>query len=411
MKINILVDARLNHKSVGGVQHAISGLAEAFSSVNFPDLSFKWLVNSQNFEWLIERIPEDSELIIINSPDRLPNSNKFLERIRNNIIGDAVLGMIRGSGPLKFKISECPVNLSALKIDVIHFSTQYGFATNIPNIYQPHDFQHFHLPENFSKETLKLRKLGYKQMMDQSSFIAVGNYWTSADGSGFYPQYKNKFVNVPVYPRKLGTNFDTSYEKNQKLPFTIFYPAMNWPHKNHSRLLEAFTFLLRSGQNCKLILTGMSKPELVLKFPKITYDVLENIQCYDYLPDETLANLYLKVDLLVMPSLFESESIPIWEAFRAGTAVAAANITAIPAQVGEAAVLFDPLDSQDIYKKILLIMSNDKKRQLLVENGKNRVSLLTPENTAAGYRFYYRKCLKLEADNLDNEWLQSGFRF
>ena len=43
-----------------------------------------------------------------------------------------------------------------------------------------------------------------------------------------------------------------------------------------------------------------------------------------------------------MPSLFESVSIPIYEAFQVGTPVAASNILAIPEQVGDAGLLFDP---------------------------------------------------------------------
>ena len=57
---------------------------------------------------------------------------------------------------------------------------------------------------------------------------------------------------------------------------------------------------------------------------------------------DDLQAIYKLATALVMPSLFESVSIPIYEAFQAGIPVLASNILAIPEQVGDAGLLFDP---------------------------------------------------------------------
>ena len=74
-----------------------------------------------------------------------------------------------------------------------------------------------------------------------------------------------------------------------------------------------------------------------------------------------------------MPSLFESISIPILEAFALGVPVCTSNITSIPDQVGDAALLFDPNDVGDINDKIMLLLGDDLLREKLGKRGNKRI--------------------------------------
>ena len=70
--------------------------------------------------------------------------------------------------------------------------------------------------------------------------------------------------------------------------------------------------------------------------------------------------------MLVMPTLFESVSIPIYESFFLKVPVCASNVVDLTEQVGGSGILFDPNDSYDISKKISILLNNEN-----IRNGKN----------------------------------------
>ena len=66
--------------------------------------------------------------------------------------------------------------------------------------------------------------------------------------------------------------------------------------------------------------------------------------------------------MLVMPTLFESVSIPIYESFFLKVPVCASNVVALPEQVGDAGILFDPNDIFDMAEKISILLNNENIR-------------------------------------------------
>ena len=104
-----------------------------------------------------------------------------------------------------------------------------------------------------------------------------------------------------------------------------------------------------------------------------------NIQHLGYIEQADLQAIYHLAVALVMPSLFESISIPIYEAFEAGTPVAASGILSIPEQVGEAGLLFDPLSRTSIAESILKIVSDVEFARKIGSRGRDRMASLTPQ--------------------------------
>jgi glycosyltransferase involved in cell wall biosynthesis len=77
--------------------------------------------------------------------------------------------------------------------------------------------------------------------------------------------------------------------------------------------------------------------------------------------------------MLVMPTLFESVSIPIYEAFSLGVPVCCSNVVALPEQVGDAGLLFNPNDYYEIADKISLYLCNENIRQKKISLGYKRI--------------------------------------
>ena len=410
--MRILVDARLNNDFVGGVKKALEGLAFCFKEANFEDLEFVWLTNHGSSDWLQRYLPAKSQLLEEKAEVFVGAhlKTRIAEILRMSKFGDVILSGLRRFGPLKYKLPTQPKIIESVTFDVIHFPMQFGFATMYPSVYQPHDFQHLHLSKNFSKETMVLRNTGMGSMMQQASQIIVGAEWTRNDLNNFYPVYRERVLNVPVYPRPLLEDSGIEVALIKQIGDYLFYPAMDWPHKNHIGLIRAFAQVRKKFPNLFLVLSGgdLNQNKEILK--AISTESVNNYVIFTgFVTEAELYSYYKNALLLIMPSFFESESLPIWEAFQIGTPVLASSITAIPEQTAGAALLFDPSVEKDFVAQLERMLSDDDLRTRLALAGTKRVSKLTPRNSALGYRHSYRRALSLEYDELDYEWQKFGF--
>ena len=407
--LRILIDARIEKDKNGGIEQALIGLAESFSIANFSDLNFGWLISEGSSLFDGVDLPKKSELIILKNVNRKLLLVKFIEIVRRIRLGDRIIGTIRGHGPLAYKLPREPFEVTQWNPDLIHFPTQFGFSTSIPNVYQPHDFQHHHFPQNFSLETLSLRTIGYGGMIEQSSCVVVGNEWTKIDFRHWFPDYRGLILNIPVIPCSLEKAQEIENLENELINY-IFYPASYWPHKNHELLIKAHKKLNDEGFRIKLVLCGFERNSNFENIVK-EYGIPDQIVTLGRVNSSTLEELYRRAFCLVMPSFFESESLPLWEAARYEVPIIAANVTAISSQIDTGALLFDPNDVEDLKNSIIMILQDKLLRNQLISDAKTRLNLLTAENTAKGYRFAYRQALNISMDSLDENFLFDGFRF
>lgn len=407
--IKVLVDARIDSNKSGGIQQALIGFAETTKFFPKSEYKFAWLLSTLNKDFLDGVLPEESTKLY--APVSSPLKTSIVAILKRSVIGILLLKLIRRTVFFRFQLPEMFTVVKEWNPDLIHFPTQFGFRTSLPNIYHPHDFQHLHLPELFSKETIEVRNLGYGQMIQQASGVIVGNQWTLDDFRNLYPNYSDIGLNVPVFPQPLENQPPSGSISIPRSKY-LFYPASFWPHKNHLNLLKSLRILIDEGFPLELWLSGTNLSdsreltELIYSF-----NLNLNVKVLGYLTPSQLATAYENAFAMIMPSFFESESLPIWEAFALGVPVITSKITALPAQVGEAALLFDPGDPRDMAIQIAKLLNDDLLRKSLVLKGSERITKLTPANTASGYRYAYRRALNLVHDNHDLEWEKIGFRF
>jgi glycosyltransferase involved in cell wall biosynthesis len=134
----------------------------------------------------------------------------------------------------------------------------------------------------------------------------------------------------------------------------------------------------------KLVLTGKKRDQYETVMNAVeSFGLNERVCHLGYVEQDDLQAIYRLATALVMPSLFESVSIPIYEAFQVGTPVAASGILAIPEQVGDAGLLFDPKSVASIKDAILGIVRDPEAARLLGERGRDRMLVMTPERYGA----------------------------
>jgi hypothetical protein len=106
------------------------------------------------------------------------------------------------------------------------------------------------------------------------------------------------------------------------------------------------------------------------------------VRMLGYVPRDELPTLYAGAACLVFPSLFEGFGIPLVEAMRIGCPIAASNVTSIPEIVGDAAVLFDPLDPWDISRALAAILRDSGMATELARRGRARADLFSTSRMA-----------------------------
>jgi glycosyltransferase involved in cell wall biosynthesis len=82
---------------------------------------------------------------------------------------------------------------------------------------------------------------------------------------------------------------------------------------------------------------------------------------------------------LLFPSLYEGFGLPVLEAMTVGTPVMTSNVTSLPEVAGDAALLVDPLDTDDIARGIRILDSDGDLRAELKQRGLRRAAAFSPE--------------------------------
>lgn len=151
--------------------------------------------------------------------------------------------------------------------------------------------------------------------------------------------------------------------------------------KNLPALVAAWRLLRAEGLPHALVLAG--DPE---RAAALVRDVGaregEGIVTPGYVPSARLAALYAGADTVVVPSVYEGFGLPVAEAFAAGAPVACSNVSSLPEVAGDAAVLFDPHDTQDIARGIREALRAGPERDARVERGRRRAAGMTWERAA-----------------------------
>jgi len=275
--------------------------------------------------------------------------------------------------------------------------------TNKPFAYTLHDLQELHFPKNFSPRQRLWRRQLHVALLRRAGRVICESTYVKSDIMTAFGVPDERIAVIPAPPQQ---QFQSALSERQirairdrlRLPDKfIVYPAHYWRHKNHIRLFEALRMVADEEPELKLVLTGNAAPvsgSNVLRQPNRINEsevvgAVDRLQLNNrvyhlgFVDREELQAIYQLAVALVMPSLFESISIPIYEAFQAGTPVAASNILAIPEQVGDGGLLFDPNSAQSIKSAILEIIKDPAAAQARAARARERMAAMTPASYGA----------------------------
>jgi glycosyltransferase involved in cell wall biosynthesis len=165
------------------------------------------------------------------------------------------------------------------------------------------------------------------------------------------------------------------------------------PHKNLLRLLEAHARIDPDARPV-LVMPGYSTPyEAELIGRAATLGSADHVRFPHWVDQPDLEGLYAAATAFVFPSLYEGFGLPVLEAMRRGLPVACSDRSSLPEVAGEAALLFDPEDTDAIHATLVRLLGDAALRERLRVAGRERAARFDWDATAAATAVAYERAL------------------
>lgn len=283
-----------------------------------------------------------------------------------------------------------PLMLRKYKIDLFLSTDGYAsLSTKVPTCLVIHDLAFEHYPEHYVT-THRIYWRHYSPLFARKAArIATVSTFSKNDISDRYGVSKD---NIDVVYNGAHSQYRplSNDERNAvKEKYTngceyfVFAGAIH-PRKNIVNLLKAFVaFKKRQPTNMKLVIVGR---------PAWKYDEVEEMRYLMPFKEDVKWVGYMNVDelskviggayALVYASLFEGFGIPILEALQCGVPGIVSNTSSMPEVAGEAALLVDPADPDDIAAKMHQMYKDEALRAKLISKAAAQVQKFTWQGAA-----------------------------
>jgi glycosyltransferase involved in cell wall biosynthesis len=264
-----------------------------------------------------------------------------------------------------------------------------------------HDLSFEHLPETFKwRSRQQLRITVRRSARDAAQVIALSEYARR----DIIASYHLRSEKVSVIPLAAPAHFQPVHEEEElqrvrqtygiESDYILSVGAIQ-PRKNLSRLVAAYSRLRWAKPEVKL-------PQLVLvgKFAWLYDETLRTIKELEvrnsvvltgYVPEPDLPALYSGALCFVYPSYFEGFGLPPLEAMKCGAPVIVGNKTSLPEVVGDAGIMVDPFEIDEIASAIQRMIVDSNLRAQLRIKGLERAKLFDWQETARKTLSVYKK--------------------
>jgi glycosyltransferase involved in cell wall biosynthesis len=390
-KLRIAIDCRIADPQQG-IGTAVLALAKAFSDSDVTDQEYTFIVRESMKGWLAPYVYGPCKL------ECIPESTR-----------SAAKAVLRRVAPLRFiwrKLHAGSANaptsdgyVEAHQFDLVHFPTQEAYLTKLPTIYQPHDLQHLHYPEFFSKVEFSARERLYRIFCERAAYICVHGEWTKQDIVRHYKVAEQKIVVIPwgsvldAYQAPSAAEIQATLKKHRLPESFFFYPAATWPHKNHEMILRALHILKNEdGTVFHVVFTGSSTDHR-RALDKLAHGlgISEQLHFLGFVTPMELQAIFKTATAMIYASRFEGFGLPILEAFQARLPVISSNVTTLPEVAGDGALFFDPDSPAELAALMRTVLNHPKVRQDLIRRANVVLSKYSFRNTAANFQALYEK--------------------
>lgn len=314
------------------------------------------------------------------------------------VLGDSVLKFSIPAG--EFFISGAERKNKVLEADIYH-ETNYDIIPesewkSVANIY---DLSFMNCPEFLPERVLQKCKSNLDNILKADRFIV--NTEAIKKEVTFSMKIPEERVDViplapsaDYYPVSRDSMEGKKYVNKYIQSDYILYVGTIEPRKNIPTLLKAFR-LLKNKYNLKLILAGGKGwfHEDILKMPR-DLGIQNEVIFTGYVDEKTILYLYNYATAVVYPSIYEGFGLPVIEAMSCGAPLIISDIPSLREVSGDAAIVFNLTDHEDLACKIEKILSSESIKAELSRKGLKKAGEYSWDKTVSLTLQTYRKALE-----------------
>jgi len=301
---------------------------------------------------------------------------KFRYPFRRHVFGDPFSWIVRKK-------------LANHRLDLLWYKEQHCPYRDLPYIVTLMDLDHRvlpYFPEVSTEGQWENREVFFSTALRRAAFVVVGTECGKSEIERFYQVPSEKIKVLPLPTRRFALD---NFEKEISLPGRycssvpyLFYPAQFWPHKNHICLLLALKSLReKHGMIFQLLLAGSDKGNRRYIKQKVSeLNLTEQVRFLGFVPEQELLALYKHAFALTFATFFGPDNLPPLEAFALGCPVIASRVAGAEEQLGDAALFFDPKNSEQLVDKIKMLYENPILRMELIQRGRKRALHFTAKD-------------------------------
>lgn len=290
----------------------------------------------------------------------------------------------------KLKLQETP--------SLLHLTYPSPIALDgCPNIYTIHDIVPLRLPHATLDDKHHTVRL-LRHLCKEADHIVTVSEFSRRDIIQFFGIPEDRITNTYQSVRlpesltskptdQVANEISSAFNVDMR-EYYLFVGAIE-PKKNVARMIDAYA---ASGSPYPLLIVGglgwqyetdvkKIKDERFLSYVmadgRITPE--RRVRRLSYLPLSQLISLMRGARGVLFPSLYEGFGLPVLEAMMLGTPVITSNVSSLPEIAGEAALLVDPTDVDDIAKAIRTLDHDADLRAELSARGVKRAEYFSPQ--------------------------------
>lgn len=292
-----------------------------------------------------------------------------------------------------YKVSENPLfrlgidfprQLRRLRPHLFHYQYTGPLFGVTPEIVTIHDVSFERHPEFFAAaEALRLRVTVRRAVKTARKILTVSEFSKREIVSLLgVPEQKVEVIYNGVGPEfgRVRDNCETDAclaRYSIQKPYLLAVGNIS-RRKNQLMMMRAFALWAKSNPHTeyRLVIAGKSHgpaPDVSAEAARVGLDE-RRLMILGYIPEQDLPHLYAGADLFLNTSLYEGFGLPLIEAMSCGIPVIASHASCFPEIAGDAALLVDPLNPQEIAVAIENLIGSKPLRNDLIDRGLRRAA-------------------------------------
>lgn len=198
----------------------------------------------------------------------------------------------------------------------------------------------------------------------------------------------------PEYQEVRGKAALASLMAKYNLPekYVLFVGSLE-PRKNIKTLLKAYSAVpARLRKDFPLVIAG-GKGWLNSDIPPLldSLGIKESVRFTGYIDGNDISAVYSGASVFAYPSLYEGFGLPILEAMSCGAPVITSNTSSMPEVAGDAALLVDPLNADELASALETVLEDEGLRTGMKKKGLARAAMFSWDRCARETLEVYRK--------------------